>query len=142
VTIIDVNVLLYAYYEDTPQHQVSPAWLESALERAITVGFPWVVIWGFLRVGTSRAWPRPKAPTQLFAAAKELLALPKVVVVEPGPRHAEILERLVLEYKISGPQLSDAVLAALAIENGATLASTDRDFSRFDELKWLNPLVP
>jgi len=138
VTIIDVNVLLYAYYEDTPQHKAAAAWLESALHRANTVGLPWVVIWGFIRVGTSRAWPRPMAPKQVFAAVRELLVLPNVVLVEPGPRHAEILEQLVLEYKISGPLVSDAVLAALAI--GATLASTDRDFSRFENLRLLNPL--
>ena len=64
------------------------------------------------------------------------------MVVEPGPRHAEILEQLVIDYKSSGPLFIDAALAALAIEHGATLASTDRDFSRFPNLRWINPLAP
>jgi uncharacterized protein len=63
-----------------------------------------------------------------------------VILIRPGPRHLEILESLVINYQASGPLVSDAVLAALAIEHGATLASTDRDFSRFPNLRWVNPL--
>jgi hypothetical protein len=68
------------------------------------------------------------------------LSQSQVIVIEPGPRHAEILEQLVVDYRISGPLFTDAALAALAIEHGATLASTDRDFSRFPHLRWINPL--
>ena len=68
-------------------------------------------------------------------------ALLQVILVEPGLRHLDILERLATEAKATGPLLSDAVLAAIAIENGATLASTDRDFARFEGLRWINPLA-
>jgi hypothetical protein len=64
-----------------------------------------------------------------------------VVIVQPGARHAELLEKLVVETGATGPLVSDAVLAALAMENGAVLASTDRDFARFPGVRWVNPLA-
>ncbi len=77
---------------------------------------------------------------EAFAAARAWLGLPKVVVIQPGPRHMEILEELVRTSQARGALLTDAVLAALAQEQGAVLASTDRDFSRFAGLRWVNPL--
>ena len=98
-------------------------------------------LWDFLRVSTNaRVWPKPPPVNLLFAFVNGTLALPNVVTVETGLRHTDILELLIVNYKAVGSLVSDAVLAALAIENGATLASTDREFGRFDELKWLNPL--
>jgi len=77
---------------------------------------------------------------EAFAIVGEWLAQPGVVSLHPGPLHAEILEELVSEYGATGPLVTDAVLAALAIEYGATLASTDQDFRRFPTLRWVNPL--
>ena len=94
-----------------------------------------------MRLSTNpRVLAKPKTPKEAFQIVREWLALPGVVVVQPGPRHAELLERLVVDNRAAGPLTTDAALAALAIEHGATLASTDRDFSRFPDLRWVNPI--
>src|ERR1019366_9814035 len=84
---------------------------------------------------------KPLEPKKAFEVIAHWVAQPGVIVVQPGPRHAELLERLVLTYGAAGPLVTDAVLAALAIEHGAVLASTDQDFRRFPELRWVNPLA-
>jgi len=142
MTIVDANVLIYAYHADAPQHKRSAAWLEHLLNGNEVVGLPWITLWAFLRISTNpRLWPNPKSPSEAFDAVRDLLAQPQVVVVGPEARHAELLQRLVLEHQAAGPLLTDAVLAALALENGASLASTDQDFSRFPALRWVNPLA-
>lgn len=95
----------------------------------------------FVRISTNpKAWSFPIPVHAVFGLIRDWLAQPGDVIVHPGPRHAELLERLVTECRAAGPLVSDAVLAALAIENGAVLASTDRDFSRFPDLRWVNPV--
>jgi uncharacterized protein len=84
--------------------------------------------------------PEPVAVPQAFEIIRRITAQPRVTIVEPGPRHAEILQVIAVENQISGPLMTDAVLAALAVEHGATLASTDRGFARFKRLQWVNPL--
>ena len=88
----------------------------------------------------SRVLNNPKTAHEAVQIVREWLALPGVVVVQPGPRHLELLERLVIDNRAAGPLTTDAALAAMAIEHGATLASTDRDFSRFPDLRWVNPI--
>ncbi len=141
MTLVDINLLLYAYNADSPHHAVAAAWIQEIVAGPGVVGLPLPVVWGFLRVSTNRRiWANPKPMDEAFRIVKELLALPSVVLVQPGPRHIEILETLVTRCNATGPLVSDAVLAAMAIENGALLASTDRDFSRFENLRWVNPL--
>jgi len=141
MTIIDANLLLYAYNADAPQQPMAAQWLGKLLASGEMVALPWVTIWAFIRISTnSRIWPDPRPAREAFAIVGEWLAQPGVVALQPGPLHAEILERLVGEYAAIGPLVTDAVLAALAMEYGALLASTDRDFRRFPELRWLNPL--
>jgi uncharacterized protein len=141
VTILDANILIYAYNQDAPQHGAAAKWLEGLFNSPEMVGLPWMTLWAFLRISTNaRAWTKPMAAKEAFAAIHEWLERPNAAIVQPGPRHAEILEKLVGEGNASGPLVSDAVLAALAIEHGAALASTDRDFSRFRELRWVHPL--
>ena len=141
MTLLDVNILLYAYNADAPQHAASAAWLEEALRTADVVGLPWPTVWAFLRLSTNpRVWPNPLPAAEAFRIINELLALPSVVLVQPGPRHMEIFELVTSKFRAAGPLMSDAVLAALAMENGAALASTDRDFSRFEDMRWINPL--
>ena len=141
MTILDANILLYAYNEDAPQHGASAEWLERLLNGAEMVGLPWTTLWAFLRISTNaRAWPKPLSVEQAFEAMHEWLDRSNVVLIQPGARHAELLDKLVREGNALGPLVTDAALAALAIENGALLASTDRDFSRFRELRWVNPL--
>ena len=141
MTLIDTNVLLYAADSLAPQHPAVSKWLADLFAGPETVGMPWTSIWGFLRIGTTaRLWTQTRSLAELFGFVRDWLSEPGVALIQPGPRHAELLERLVTQYGASGPLLSDAVLAATALEHGATLASTDRDFSRFAELKWVNPL--
>ncbi len=141
MTIVDVNVLLYACQADSPQHPAAASWLEQLFAGWDVIGLAWITLWAFVRLTTSpRVWPRPMAAAKAFQQIRDWLAQPGVVIVNPGPRHAELLERLVTENRAAGPLVTDAVLAALTIENGAVLASTDQDFSRFKDLRWINPV--
>jgi uncharacterized protein len=141
VTLLDANILLYAYNSDAPQYKASAAWLSSLLEGTDLVGLPWPTLWAFLRISTSpRIWSNPKPMDEALRIVRDLITQPGVVLVQPGPRHLEILEATVNCVGVTSKHLTDAVLAALAIENGAILASTDNDFSRFENLRWVNPL--
>jgi uncharacterized protein len=141
VTILDANILLYAYNSDAPQQPDAAQWLAKLLAGTEIVALPWVTIRAFLRISTnSRIWSNPLHARQAFRIVGEWLSQPGVVILQPGPRHAELLEQLVLAHGVAGALVTDAVLAALAVENGATLASTDQDFRRFPGLRWINPL--
>ena len=141
MTILDANILIYAYNEDAPQRRAAAEWIEQLFNGPEMIGLPWTTIWAFLRISTNaRAWPKPISVDDAFAAIQDWLGRPNVAIIQPGARHAELLEKLVREGNASGPLVSDAALAALAMENGAALASTDRDFSRFPGLRWINPL--
>jgi uncharacterized protein len=141
MTLLDANVLLYAYNADAPQQPLATRWLAKLLESGETIALPWVTVWAFIRISTnSRIWANPQPAREAFAIVGEWLAQPGVVSIEPGPRHTEILEKLVSDHGAIGPMVTDAVLAALAIEHGARLASTDQHFRRFPDLRWLNPL--
>ena len=140
--LLDVNILLYAHNEAAPQHSTITNWVRKLFIDEEIIGLPWVSMWGFLRVRTNpRLWPTPDSPAVAFFMLQYWLSQPGVTVINPGRRHAEILQHLMDQHQITGPLVSDAVLAALAIENGATLASTDQDFSRFSGLRWVNPLT-
>jgi toxin-antitoxin system PIN domain toxin len=141
VTLLDANILIYAYNADAPEHPQMRQWLSDLFSDGERIGVSWLALWAFIRVATNpRLSPAAKPAAEAFRIARTLLSQSQVIVIEPGPRHAEILEQLVVDYRISGPLFTDAALAALAIEHGATLASTDRDFSRFPHLRWINPL--
>ena len=143
MTIIDANLLLYAYNADAPQQPAAARWIAKLLAGGEIVGLPWLTIWAFIRISTnSRIWPNPRPAREAFAIVGEWLAQPGVVPLHPGPLHAQILEKLVTDHGATGPMVTDAVLAALAMEHGALLASTDQDFRRFPDLRWLNPLTP
>jgi toxin-antitoxin system PIN domain toxin len=141
VTILDANILLYRYDADVAEHVATRRWLDTLLAGSDWIGVPWLSLWAFLRVSTNiRLARQPLAPEEAFEILDELMAQPRVVIVEPGPKHAEILKRVVAENRVTGPLVTDAVLAAIALEQGATLASTDRGFARFKGLRWVNPL--
>ena len=143
MTLLDANLLLYAYNADAPQHTAAARWLQELLESGERILLPWVVIWAFIRIATNaRVWPNPLPAEQAFRIVEEWMAQPGVVVLEAGPRHREILTQLVIAHGVTGPLVKDAILAALAIENGALLASTDQGFRRFPQLRWTNPLNP
>lgn len=137
----DANLLLYAYNADTPQHDAAREWLEDALNKPELVAFCWPTLLAFIRIGTNpRAFPRPLTPAEAALAVGAWLARPNAVIVQPGTRHWGLLRQLLLSGQASGPLAADAHLAALAIEHGAVLHTTDQDFTRFAGLKWRNPL--
>ena len=141
--LLDVNILLYAYNAEAEQHEKSRAWFETVLSGPDFVRFAWLTLWAFLRIATSpRVFYRPLSAPEAEAAISSWLAQPVAGTLEPGERHWDILRGLVRDAQATGPLVMDAALAALALEHGATLCTTDRDFARFPGLRWTNPLVP
>lgn len=139
--VLDANILLYAYDDRSVHHEPVRAWLQEQLRARESIGLPWVSLWAFLRISTNRRITRsPLTIQEACAVVREVLSIPRAVVLQPGTQHVEILERVAAGGQAGGPRLADAILAALAIEHGARLASTDADFSRFTGLKWVNPL--
>jgi toxin-antitoxin system PIN domain toxin len=140
--IPDINPLLNAYNGDFPDHGAARKWWEGVINDGETIGLAWVTVLGFLRIMTNpRAMPNPMTVEAAVAAVESWFDQPNVELVEPGPRHAEILFRLLREVGVAGNLTTDAHLAALAIEQQARLASTDTDFARFAGLRWFNPLA-
>jgi len=140
--LADANLLLYAYHARAAQHRASREWLEAVLSGPDLVRFAWLTLWAFLRISTNpRAFTRPLSTTEAEAAVSAWLAQPAAGILEPGDRYWEILRGLLREGQTVGPLVMDAALAALAIEHGAVLCTTDSDFSRFPGLTWKNPLA-
>jgi toxin-antitoxin system PIN domain toxin len=141
--LIDASLLLYAYDPDSPQHDASRRWLETVLSGSALVRFPWITLWTFLRISTNaRVFVHPLTAAEAHEAVASWLDQPNAGIVEPGERHLEILGALLRDGQATGPLVMDAVLAAVAIEHGATLCSTDRDFARFTGLDWEDPIAP
>jgi toxin-antitoxin system PIN domain toxin len=140
--LVDANLLLYAYHPRDPKHEASRAWLEAALDGSELVRFAWLSLWAFLRIATNpRVFERPLTAGEAASAVSSWLAQPAAGILEPGERHWEILRRLLEEGQAAGPLVTDAALAALALEHGAVLHTTDRDFARFPGLEWRDPLA-
>jgi toxin-antitoxin system PIN domain toxin len=140
--LVDANLLLYAYHPRSEHHEASRAWLEGILSRSELVRFAWLTLWAFLRISTNpRVFERPLTIAEAEATVASWLSQPAVGILEPGDRHWDILRSLVREGQTVGPLVMDAILAAIAIEHGATLYTSDRDFSRFPDLTWKNPLI-
>lgn len=139
--LLDLNVLLYAVNRDSPTHPVARQWLERTLGEEETVGIPWVVLLGFLRVTTgTRSMRSPLSADEALSIVDGWLALPHVMAVGPGDTHWMILRDLLGQAGTAGNLTTDAHIAALAIEHEAELVSTDADFGRFVQLHWTNPL--
>jgi uncharacterized protein len=142
VIVVDLNLLIYATNEDAPMHERARRWWESVLSQGEAVGLAWTVLLGFLRITTNpRVMPRPLSPEQATAIIDDWLGQPSVSPLEPTERHWEILKELMSPLGTAGNLTSDAHLAALAIEHGARLFSTDNDFARFAGVRWVNPLA-
>ena len=143
MTIVDLNVLLYAVNSDSAHHvAVRPFWEEMASGDE-EIGFSWSVLSGFLRLSTNAAvFPRPLEPEDALAKIDEWLALPSARVVTESDGHWSIFRRLLGDSGTAGNLTTDAHLAALAIGRGAVLVSCDGDFARFEGLRWENPLAP
>jgi toxin-antitoxin system PIN domain toxin len=141
--LVDANLLLYAYDPNAVLHEASRRWLEATLSGTPLVRFTWLTVWAFLRIATNpRVFERPLSAEEAEHHVSSWLSQPSAGILEPGERHWEILQQLTREGQASGPLVMDAALAAIAIEHGATLCTTDRDFARFPGLIWKNPVAP
>ena len=140
--LLDANILIYAVNTDAPQHQQARSWLESTFSSTTEVGLPWIVVLAFIRITTRRTvFEHPLTPEQALAYMDEWLALPFVTTVAPGPNHWPILRNLLERTGLAGNLSSDAHIAALAIDHGCPVYSTDYDFLRFPGIEHVNPLV-
>jgi toxin-antitoxin system PIN domain toxin len=141
--LLDANILLYAVDEDSPRHDVSKAWMESALNGPRRVGIPWMSITAFLRIAPNgRALREPLKPSEAWEIVEAWLDAPSVWVPAPGPAHQEILGGLISSLDLRANLISDAVLAALCVEHGLQMISADTDFARFTDIRWHNPTAP
>ena len=139
--LTDANLLLYAYNVDATEHNTSLQWLETQLSGPSMFCFAWQTIIAFLRISTNqRAFTAPLSTKEAASIVTEWLERPQTVLLTPGEDHWTIFQKLLESGQATGPLVMDAHLAALALEHGATLASSDRDFSRFPGLKLINPL--
>jgi toxin-antitoxin system PIN domain toxin len=140
--VVDVNLLIYAVNQDSPDHQKAKLWLETAISGTETVGLPWIVLLAFLRLTTrSGLFLKPLSVEAAFDLVDAWLQQPSVTVPEATARHLQTMRDLISPLGTGGNLTSDAYLAALAIEHGAELCSADGDFARFNRLRWRNPLA-
>ncbi len=138
--LVDANVLLYAVNADAPRHLEARAWLTEQLVGSNPVGFAWVALLAFLRVSTLPGLsPRPLPVQDALDVVADWLDAPASTTVQPTARHPTILRGLLLEAGTAGNLTTDAHLAALAIDHGATICSYDRDFERFPGVRWQLP---
>jgi toxin-antitoxin system PIN domain toxin len=139
--LVDVNLLIYAVNEDAPLHAAARNWLETAISGPETVGFAWNVVLAFIRLVTrSEVFRNPLNVTTAFEIVDAWRECPSVAIVDPTERHLRTMRDLLIRLGAAGNLTSDAHLAAIAIEHGAELCSTDGDFARFPGLRWRNPL--
>lgn len=138
--IVDANVLLYAVDDTSPFHASAHAWLDTAMNGIERVGLPWVSLAAFQRIITHpRATASPLTAEEAWSHVTDWLDTDQAWVPVPGARHRDIFGRLLTERDLRGNLVTDAHLAALAIEHGVGVCSYDGDFARFDGLRWVNP---
>ncbi len=139
--IPDINLLVYAYNSDAPDHRKARIWWEDALSASQPVALPWVVPLGFLRIMSSRRiLVAPLTMAEAITHVHSWLEQPQTRIIHPGPRHLDRVQDLAMRLGMTGEMTTDLHLAALAIEYQAELHSNDADFSRFPGLRWINPL--
>ncbi|HEV2365493.1 MAG TPA: type II toxin-antitoxin system VapC family toxin [Caulobacteraceae bacterium] len=140
--LVDANLLLYASIEDFPQHRTALRWLDERLNGIARVGLAWGTLTAFLRLITNRRiFERPLGMGEAWEQVKAWLACDTVWTPTPTDRHAQVLEGMLGIPGVRGDLVPDAHLAALALEHGLELCSTDSDFARFPGLRWTNPLA-
>lgn len=140
--LVDVNIALYAIDRSNPGHEVSRTWFEETLSGDEEIRFALSSLLGFLRISTNPGIFECALSTgDAILEVQRWMALPNVGIASPTDRHWDTLAQIAQAGQARGPLLMDAHLAALAIEHGATLATTDRDFSRFAGLRTIDPLA-
>ena len=140
--LLDANILLYAVDVSSPQHDAAARWLTAALNGPRRIAIPWQTIGAFLRIATHpRVTDRPLSATAAWSHVEAWLAAGPCWIPPTNRRTAQAYATLVAAHQITGNLVSDAMLAALALEHGLTVVSADSDFARFGEVRWLNPVT-
>ncbi len=140
--VVDANILVYAHVRSLPQHERARTWLDGELGGASRVGLPWSSLVGFLRLVTNpRVFQRPESMADAWSQVSAWLDAEVVWVPQPTERHRDVFASLLGAPGIQANLVPDSHLAALAIEHGLTLCSTDGDFARFPALRWRDPLA-
>ncbi len=139
--LVDANILLYAHDTAAPQHEAARRWMEGAVTRREELAFAWVTLLAFLRVSTNpRLYVRAVSMREAVEILDSYLSRSHVFRLDPTVNHWKVLRELCHSAQVTSRLVTDAHLAALAIEYGATLCSSDRDFTRFPGLRIVNPL--
>ena len=139
--VLDANVLFYSYSTGSPQHRKARECVENLFSGTETVGLPWQTIAAFLRISTNPRLIGARSAAEAVREVEEWLEQPNIRALTPGDDHWPLLRRMIFEGQAFGPMVSDAQIAALTIEYGGVLYTTDRDFARFPGLRWKNPLT-
>jgi toxin-antitoxin system PIN domain toxin len=140
--LVDANILLYAEDSLQSRHQQARAWWDGQLSGTGVVCLCWTVLSAFIRIGTNpKVFEHPLSLEQALARVQSWLDQPCTRVVRPTERHWTVFKQVLTDGQAAANLVTDAHLAALAIEHGCELASTDSDFARFPKLKWRNPLA-
>ena len=139
--VLDANILLYAYDSASSHHSKARAWVERVFSAAAPIGLPWQTVTAFLRIMTNPRLPGERFSTQeAVQVVDRWLEQPNIRLLAPGDDHWPLFRQMIVEGQASGPLITDAHLAALTIEYGGVLHTTDRNFARFPGLRWTNPL--
>ncbi len=139
--LIDANLLIYSRVRSFPQHAQAHGWLDAQLSGSGPVALPWPSLLSFLRIVTNpRVFERPEPIAEAWRQVREWLQADVAWVPQATDRHQDLLGSLLTRGGVQANLVPDAHLAALAIEHGLVLCSTDRDFARFPGLRWQNPL--
>ena len=140
--LVDANILLYAEDSRSIRHAVARKWWDQQLSGTQPVNLCWPVINAFIRIGTNaRLHERPLTIEEASTRVQSWFDQPCVRLVQATDQHWSIFQGLMTEAQAVGDLVSDAHLAALAIEHNCTMQSTDSDFARFPGLKWNNPVA-
>lgn len=140
--LVDANVLLYAEDERSAHHQAARPWWDAQLSGASPVCFCWSVLGAFIRIGTNpRVFEHPLSMKQAVTRVQGWLDQPCARIVQPTQNHWKVFQKMLVAGQAVGNLVTDAHLAALAVEHGCELISTDADFARFPGVRWRNPLA-
>lgn len=140
--LVDVNLLLAVHREDHPDHAQVRQWFDVLLSGGERFAVPTMIWASFLRLATNRRiFSVPTPLTDAFEFIEAVVVQPHHLAIRPGGRHLELVRRMCLEGDAVGDLVPDAIIAALALEHGAAVATLDRDFARFPSVKHLNPLA-
>jgi toxin-antitoxin system PIN domain toxin len=139
--LVDANLLLYAEDALSSQHALACEWWDAQLSGSAPVCLCWTVLGAFIRIGTNpRVFAHPLTLEQAIVRVESWLVQPCVRIISPAERHWTVFQQMLVKGQAVANLVTDAHLAALAVEHGCELCSTDRDFVRFPGLRWRNPL--